>query len=189
MDELKGTYSISPLTTGLKRNKLPPNTKGSKYGAGLRDPDEELPVYAQFGNILIMLRKLYYKNILSVKKPSLHSIDGLNNCKVSNLFVDIIMDMYDNKNVENFINALSSTEKKLLNLILFRAGLHKKVKANIHSDLEDLKNRFKIVEGEIMAGNNNPEVVKELKSILTSIHHLGGISYKGAQKYLSQFKN
>ncbi len=58
-----------------------------------------------------MLSKLYYDNILSVKMKSGRSIDGFRNAKTSNFFVDIIMDMYANKDVSSLIKDLSLDEK------------------------------------------------------------------------------
>ncbi len=43
------------------------------------------------------------------------------------------------------------------------AGLHKKFQSKHNKTLEELKERFKVCEGEILSANNNPEVLKELK--------------------------
>ena len=70
---------------------------------------------------------------------------------------------------------------------MYMAGLHKKFKTNTDETLSTVKERFKIVEGEILAGNNNPEVMKELKSILLKLYHLNAISIYAIRKYLKQF--
>jgi hypothetical protein len=44
------------------------------------------------------------------------------------------------------------------------AGLHKKLQSKHNETLEDLKERFKVCEGEILSGNNNPVVFKNLKN-------------------------
>ena len=170
----KGKYQIEPLKKGIKEKKLIDTygKKYSRYGAGLKDPIQELPEYAYFGNIVIMLQKLYYKNILSVRSKSGRIIDGLNNSKVSNPFVDIIMDMYADKDVSSLIKTLKTDEKNLMNSILYQAGLHKKYLINTNETLTELKDKHKIIEGEILAGNNNPELLKELNSILMKIYHL-----------------
>ena len=66
------------------------------------------------------------------------------------------------------------------------AGLHKKFKTSTNETLSTIKERFKIVEGEILAGNNNPEVMNELKEILLKLHHFNAISIHAIRKYLSQ---
>ena len=135
-----------------------------------------------------MPRKLYYKNILSVKMKNGHSIEGLHNTKVSNLFVDIIMDMYKNKNISSALKSLNTHEQHLMNSILFQAGLHKKYATNNNETLKYLKDKHKVIEGEILSGNNNPELLKELKEVLLSLYHLNAISLPSLKKYLKQFK-
>ena len=62
------------------------------------------------------------------------------------------------------------------------AGLHKKFKPNPNETLADLKERFKICEDEIISGNSNPEVLKELEEILLKLHHLNAISLQAIKK-------
>ena len=185
----KGQYKIEPIKKGIKKRALM-DTSGkrfTRFGAGVNDPKQELPEYAFFGNIVIMLRKLYYKNVLSVKSKSGRIIDGLYNSKVSNSFVDIIMDMYADKDVSSLIKALKNDEKHLINSIIYQAGLHKKIAINTNETLTELKNQHKTIEGEILAGNNNPELLKELNKVLFKLHHLGAISIPAMKKYLKQF--
>jgi hypothetical protein len=190
IDELEKKYKLTPFKTGIKIIKTARNVK--RFGFGLagtvRDPDEELPQYTDFGNLVIMPRKLYYKNILSVLMKNGHKIEGLNNTKVSNLFVDIIMDMYNNKNVSSAIKNLNINEQHLMNGLLFKAGLHKKYTTDSNETLNYLKNKHKVIEGEILAGNNNPELVKELKDVLLKLYNLNAISLSSLKKYIQQFK-
>jgi hypothetical protein len=181
---LEDDYKLQPLTD-IKTHRLTSTT--IKYGWGLSHPDEELPVYAKFGNLIIFLQKLFYKNILCLKTKAGHTIDGLKNTKVSDNFVEIIIKLYKEETVDSLVKHLTKTETNLLNSILYMAGLHKKFKTNTEETLTTVKERFKIVEGEILAGNNNPEVMKELKEILLKLYHLNAISIHAIRKYLKQF--
>ena len=67
------------------------------------------------------------------------------------------------------------------------AGLHKKFQSKHNETLKELKEIFKVCEGEILSGNNNPEVLKKLKEILLKLHHLNAISIPAMTKYLEQF--
>ena len=187
--ELKSTYKLEPIKRGLQIKKLTTGAKSYKrYGAGLKDPEQELPEYAYFGEIVIMLSKLYYHNILSVKMKSGRAIDGLRNSKVSNLFVDIIMDIYANKDISGSMKALNTDETNLMNNILYQAKLHKKYTSNTNETLSQLKEQHKVIEGEILAGNNNPELLKELKNVLMKLHHFKAISIPAINKYLKNFE-
>ena len=75
-----------------------------------------------------------------------------------------------------------------MNSILFQAGLHKKYATNNNETLKYLKDKHKVIEGEILSGNNNPELLKELKEVLLSLYHLNAISLPSLKKYLKQFK-
>jgi len=180
---LETDYGLQPITD-IKTYKLQTRRV---FGWGISHPDEEIPTYAKFGNLIILLNKLFYKNILSLKTKTGHTIDGLKNTKVSDTLVEIIMKMYRDENVDSLIKNLNSNETHLYNSILYMAGLHKKFTSKHNETLEDLKERFRICEGEILSGNNNPEVLKELKEILLKLHHLNAISIHAIRKYLKQF--
>ena len=188
------TFKIEPFKEGFKQRQTFIDKFGRTYyrgGAGLggiRDPNRELPEYSRFGKLIIAPRKLYYKNILSVKSPNGRSVDGFNNCKVSNGFVDAIMDMYDNKDVSGIVDSLKSEERILFGRLLYVAGLHKKFKINNNETLRQLKEKYKIIEGEIEAGNNNPQLINQLKNVLYELYHMDAISIPAIKKYLKQFK-
>ena len=139
-----GGYDVQPLDKSKIKTKLFTDTFGRKYsrfGAGLKDPEQELPTYAEFGNMMLMLDKLYYKNILSLKHKSGRAIDGLTNAKVSNTFVDIILDMYAHNDISDKIKSLKTDEKNLLNSIIYQAGLHKKLNINTNESLSQKHSR------------------------------------------------
>jgi hypothetical protein len=94
---LEDEYKLQPLTN-IKTYRLTATT--IKYGWGLSHPDEELPVYAKFGNLIIFLQKLFYKNTLCLKTKAGHTIDGLRNTKVSDNFVEIIIRLYKDETVD-----------------------------------------------------------------------------------------
>ena len=97
------------------------------------------------------------------------------------------MRMYREENVDNIIKNLNSNEINIYNSILYMAGLHKRVKSKHNDTLEELKENFKVCEGQIISGNDNPEVLRELKEILLKLHHLNAISIPAIKKYLKQF--
>ena len=185
---------------GLKKRK----TKAKVIkGRGMQQIDEEgefkeeIPKIADFGNKKILLNKLYYRNILSVKDKKGHSIEKLPNTSVSDQFVKIIMmAYYDNikktvnkKLVENIEN-LEQHEQDLLNLLLFISGLNKNHNIDIkrNDNVKKLKDRLQLVEAQINAGNNNIVVKKELKELVNKLYLFGAISLNSARDYIKQYK-
>ncbi len=71
------------------------------WGYGLQPNKEAITNHANFGNNIILLDKLYYKNILSIKDKKMHSVEHLPNVKVSDTLADIIINMCKKKILPN----------------------------------------------------------------------------------------
>ena len=172
----------TPRNTPHKKvNKSP-----SKSGTGIIH--ENIPEHAHFGNVIILLRKLYFKNILAVKYPSLLSISTFKNVKVSEKFVHIIMNMMEKHYPSSHeLSLLSSTEKQIFDRLLMIGGINKHLTHNTSDkSISQLKHRLKLIESEIEAGNDNHELKKELNVILHSLKDFGVIEHKQVKQYLQQ---
>ena len=163
------------------------------YGWGLNK--EVITKHANFGKNIILLDKLYYKNTLSIKDKKMHSIEHLPNVKVSDTLADIIVNMCKNEHpTKQTLDTLNSDEKKLFDILLYVSGLRKSKHVNKvenasakDANIKELKQRFKITEAEIQAGNNNPVVKAELKEIINKLVLYHVISQNNGKKYLQQF--
>ena len=158
------------------------------YGWGMKN--EEVPKTANFGKNIILLNKLYYKNILSVKDKKMHSVEHLPNVKVSDTLAEIIFDMCRNvQPTKETLDSLKSSERELFDLLLYISGLSKSksigTKKDVH--IKELKERLKLVESQIRAGNNNPVVKSELKEIIQKLYLYNAISMNNGKAYLKQF--
>ena len=67
--------------------------------------------------------------------------------------------------------------KKLFDLLLYVSGLGKNIGTNKDGNIKELKDRLKLVESEIRAGNNNTVVKKEMKEIIQKLHLYKVISH------------
>jgi hypothetical protein len=156
---------------------------------------ESITKHANFGKNIILLDKLYYKNVLSIKDKKMHSVEHLPNVKVSDTLADIIVNMCKNEQpTKQTLDTLSSSEKQLFDLLLYVSGVRKSkhigLKENASAkdaNIKELKQRFKIVEAEIQAGNNNPIVKAELKEIINKLVLYHVISQNNGKKYLQQY--
>jgi hypothetical protein len=179
---------------GLKKRKKVIKGRGMKQIDEEKEfeHEEEIPKIADFGNKKILLNKLFYRNILSVKDKSGHSVEKLPNTVVSDDFVKMIMTAYNEpkkkelmKNIQN----LEESEQELLNLLLFISGLNKNHNIDIKrsDNVKKLKDRLQLVEAQIRAGNNNPIVKKELKQLVNKLYLFGAISLNNAKDYIKQY--
>jgi len=185
---LKATHGLNP--EGGKKFEEDHETM---YGWGLNK--EAITKHAKFGKNIILLDKLCYKNILSIKDKKMHSVEHLPNVKVSDTLADIIVNMCKNEYpTKQTLDTLSSSEKQLFDLLLYVSGLRKSKHVNKtentaakDANIKELKQRFKIVEAEIQAGNNNPIVKAELKEIINKLVLYNVISQNNGKKYLQQY--
>ena len=151
--------------------------------------NDNIPKHVDFGRNILLLNKLYYQNILSIKDKNLHAVEYLPNVKVSDNFVDIVFGLTKNEHPsEDILHNLSTDERHLLDTLLYISGIKSSSVVSNKDDLiKELKNKLRLAEGEIKAGNNNPVVKEELKDILKKLYLYNVISLKNSKDYLKQF--
>lgn len=166
-------------------------TKGQRannieYGMGVQP--ENIPQYVSFGNVNLLLQKLYYHNQLSVKNKQMKSVAGFRTTKVSEQFVKLIMNMLKGLQPSHSdITSLSSSERQLYDRLVQVANLNKSVAHNGDKTIAELKQRLKMIEAEISIGNNSPLLKKELYAVLHSLKNFKVITQSQINSYLKQF--
>jgi hypothetical protein len=144
-----------------------------------------------FGKNKINLYKLYYDNILVVKNPGKGNVNGFKNSRVSDNFVDIIMAVVKKQPVpKQSLKMLSSGERETYDLLMTMSGLHRSESHNgdDKTHINNLKERLSRIESEIMAGNDNASLLKELHEILMRLHYFKVITVNQALKHYNDIK-
>ena len=179
---------LSTTTTSLDSNKYIQSLGNAKVpanqiiGAGISIPTHDKIV--NFGNVLLMYDRLLRHNMLSIKKKGGGNIENFKNVKVSDKFVDIITGALNKQNINNIYNELSEKEQELYNILVQVSNVHRY--ANIPKpNIKFLKDRLKIIEGEIEAGNDN--LIEELTDILHTMILVKLITKKEATQHLQQY--
>jgi hypothetical protein len=163
------------------------------YGAGLPDVQEKetlaidkhvrrrealIPNQKNFGNYVLSLNALK-KGFLCLRYPSGNQIPGFPKTMITSKLRKIINDIvYEDKFQEEDYMNLDEDEQKLFDDLITFCKMDKKdnVKLYKHKKYSD-KNRdetikrFNVIKGEIMAGNDNPNVVKELKLLMLKMYN------------------
>ena len=83
LTEIEGIKKTVHATSGVNR--------ALTFGWGMNH--NEVPKHVKFGKNILLLNKLYYKNILSVKDSNMHAIEHFPNVPVSETLVKIIFDV------------------------------------------------------------------------------------------------
>ena len=69
------------------------------------------------------------------------------------------------------------------------SGLHKTMVNTVDDTLHELKKRLELISGEIEAGNNNKELLKEAHQILFSMAQMNVITHVAANEYYKGLKS
>ena len=166
-----------------------PVAKVGMKGLGLQN--QVLPQTVIFGKIALDLNKLYYQNILSIKRHNGNKIIGHKNKRVSDNFVDIVFKMFDNKPVTQSDLKNIKDEQMIYDNLVVQSGLHKsnQIPTTIEQTSEQMKNRLGLLTGEIEAGNSNKTLLTELHELLFKMVRVHLISKTAATAYYKNIKD
>jgi len=158
-------------------------------GGGIKN--HVLPSTVPFGKIALDLNKLFYQNILSIKRHNGNKIIGHKNKRVSDNFVEIILKMFENKPITQSDLKNIKDEQMLYDNLIVQSGLHKlkKIPTNIEQTSEQMKNRLGLITGEIEAGNSNKSLLTELHELLFKMVRVHLISKNAAAAYYKNIKD
>ena len=132
-----------------------------KYDMGKRG-------FHKFGNKWIRKSDLM-KDKLCIRQPSNQSVIGLPVQRISKKLATLLIGILDNGRPEySEMEALSDEDKQTLCSISSATKLGNKLSLPTpnKSKNEKEEHRFHILKGQILAGNDSPQIVKELKTLL-----------------------
>lgn len=127
---------------------------------------DEGPRYIKFGKYLINMKKLNNEETLSLKRPSGGNIVEIPSTKLSKNLSAVIKKMVGGS-VPTYsdISKLSEPEKHYLHKVSKQSNILDKfdIPAPSKDHLEKDIHQFEVMKGEIMAGNDNKELIKKFK--------------------------
>jgi hypothetical protein len=141
--------------------------------------------YTQFGRYLIHHQKLK-DGVLQMRTPKGGAIKPLPTEYLTPRVKEMMMTMVANgsPSLEQF-SRLTSDEKAKLHHIVKHSQYEKVTIPSEMMDKEDKDlHRFTILRGEIIAGNNNPKLVRDFKSMLVKFVDDGRIPRRQANEIL-----
>lgn len=131
----------------------------------------ESPKFIPIGRYLINKRQLD-KDIIAIKRKGGSVINTLPSQRVSRKLGNVIRKVVGGSipSYEDF-NELSNDDKIFLNKVAKETRIDDKlsIPAPKKSDEDKDINQFEILRGQILAGNDNPDVVKKFKSIILKL--------------------
>jgi hypothetical protein len=141
---------------------------------------KEEPTYRQFGKFVIHMPQLH-ANRANFKYKSLGAIPSIKPVEIGQDYKDFLVDiMRSGVMNEKDYKRLGDKEKKHFEKVVLGSGLagyFKIEKTNDEGDKKDLE-RFEVLRGEYLAGNNAPSLIKELRSHVIKFMDEGRIKRK-----------
>ena len=150
-------------------------------GRGISAPNE--PRYDQFGCYLIHVPSLE-KNRINIKFPSLASHPRIPQRVASTELIALIKKILETGQMNApLYAALTEEDKKYFDSLAHMCKIGGKLGIVSPKDDEDMQ-RFQIVRGEILSGNDAPQLIKELKHLTLKLVTEGKIPKRSAHDLL-----
>jgi hypothetical protein len=147
---------------------------------------ERVPSYIEFGKHLLHQHNLL-GGILQIRRRSGNIINELPRQSIGGRLKKILITLTGTGSPSfEDINELSTHEKELLNKVVKHCKIDQRllVPTPDKTKEEQDMNRLQILSGEITAGNNNPTIVKELKTLLLRLKNSGRIPRREAHEIM-----
>lgn len=135
--------------------------------AGMRD-DTNVPKYVPFGRYIINRNKLN-DSVIMIKRPNGAFMGDLQSRRVSNNLRNIFEKVVGG-NIPNYQDfaKLDEDEKQYLHYVSKKANLVDKLQVPTPNKDEEERmiNRYEILRGQLVAGNDNKQMIAEFKKLL-----------------------
>ena len=142
------------------------------HGFGLKRRRKSM-VYSVFGRHKIHVPHLK-RNELVIRFPSGAMHPRIPRIKISDAVRDLFLNAVQTGKISpRMAHALNEKEKRLIHRICSISSVDSPL---VFAEDEDELKRFDILRGELQAGNNNPEIIKEIKRLLLKFMMEGRIN-------------
>ena len=191
-DELMDQYRVALIQHRRSRKPEGSGMKGTGLGKKKKSAVERSTgyvkpqPYTQLGAYLINKNKLK-DGVLMVKYPSGQRISKLPTQAITKELVAVINVLMEGKQptIRQF-QVLNEAEKDKLHQIVRSTGLGVDVPNPKEEQMDKELNRFEILKGEIIAGNDNSKIIKEFKMMLIKFGREGRIPRREVNSILEE---
>ena len=154
---------------------------------------EKLSHYEIFGKFMINMN-LLCDGILLVKYTKTYApILSLKRTKISKEFKIFILDLLKNNKINyEMLKGCTQKDKSVFNNLINRSGVARQLEydkdtvLNNKENESELKLKFQILQGEVIAGNNSEEIIEELKYVINELVQLNVINLKDSEELIAE---
>jgi hypothetical protein len=131
-----------------------------------------------FGRMLISIKDLY-ANKLTIRRPD-YNATTIHRVPISDDMMLAILDIIENNHLNyEYIQQVNEEELLLFEKMLQLSNLYVSLKYNkrkARDTVKELLNRYRVLVGQIQAGNDNDELLNELKELSYVLYKHGKLS-------------
>ena len=177
--------------------KKPPKKQAHKVSEGIDGDDyqkfdDKANRYIAFGKYAVNMRQLK-KGVLQIVYKSLAPNPSFPSKKISSELQQYLFELLTNqKSLPALYKHVPEEEKKMFEKLAIFAGVFDKLNLPRINSLEDEKkemDRFKLLHGEFIAGNDNVSIIRELRNLILKFLADNRISKAKAYEYLLELNN
>lgn len=177
--------------------KKPPKKQAHKVSEGIDGDDyqkfdDKANRYIAFGKYAVNMRQLK-KAVLQIVYKSLAPNPSFPSKKISSELQQYLFELLTNqKSLPALYKHVPEEEKKMFEKLAIFAGVFDKLNLPRINSLEDEKkemDRFKLLHGEFVAGNDNVGIARELRNLILKFLAENRISKAKAYEYLLELNN
>lgn len=147
--------------------------------------------YKKFGNLQINLVDLYdgkLKVLYITSSPYPKAKTQTVSDDLQSLLIDIIDTEGTNEINRTIVGRLSEKERNLFHMLLKDSGLVKDLKYKTQPrTIAETVERFKVLQGSILAGNDNQEVINECINVIKILVVAGKLDAREANDIITEF--
>jgi hypothetical protein len=141
-----------------------------KYKKGL--DEDSTAHYIEFGKYMINNRFLKNGELLTKYKKS-YAPTVIKKTKISKLFESILVNIFDTEEINyELVQDLSDDEQELFKRLIIKSGVADKLdfdERKIYPSVKQLVEKFNVLKGEILAGNDNKLILQDMENVLNKL--------------------
>jgi hypothetical protein len=147
--------------------------------------------YEIFGKFMINMNLLCDGILLVKYTRSYAMVPKLKRTKVSKEFKTFLCDLLKNNKIDyTLLKACTQKDKEIFDKLVVLSNVHRQLEYDksfiTKEDETELKLKFQILQGEMIAGNNSEEIIHELKYVIGELVQLKVISLKDSEELIAE---
>ena len=128
--------------------------------------------YKEFGKFIINSR-LLYENELLLKYKKSYAPTTVKRQPISDDFMTVILFLLETQTIDyEKLRELSEKENNLFKECMMKSGLFETLKYDYslsREKIDDIIEEYEILKGQIEAGNDNPEILDDVKKVMLKL--------------------